>query len=94
MFAGFTTLLARTFLLERIADPRAGEALSVAVARSPDSGGVPAELASALEHARNKSELHTVATEQRLLRLLPAELASVLRARLARFAPNSSRLLH
>ncbi len=84
-------LLARAFLLERMRDPRAGEAFSVAAAQSPDAGAVPAGLAAALEHAVRKSEQHRLDTEQRLLHLLPPELAPGPRTRLARFASNSSR---
>jgi tetratricopeptide (TPR) repeat protein len=50
----FSSLLARAMLLERMGDPRCGEAFSRAVAQIPDDWEMPQAMAGAVEHARER----------------------------------------
>lgn len=87
----FGALLARSFLLERSGDARAGDAFSIAVAQAPSEESLPAAMAQALGYARRKSDEHRARTEQRLLSSLPVELEPTARSRAGRFASNSAR---
>ncbi len=88
----FSNLLVRAMLLERLGDSGADGAYRIAIARLPPEGEVPAQMARAVEHARSRAAAHESAVEHRLLSVIPATgLDKQERARLERFASNSSR---
>jgi len=87
----FSALLARAMLLERAGHPQAGAAFRKAVAQLPSGEDVPRALAPAVEHAKKRAAEHQAAVEQRLLTTLPASLTGAQRAKLERFASNTSR---
>jgi aspartyl/asparaginyl beta-hydroxylase (cupin superfamily) len=87
----FSALLARAMLLERTGDARAGDAFANALAQLPPELEVPKALAPAVEHARKRAGEHQSALEARLLQSLPSSLAQGERAKLERFASNTSR---
>ena len=84
-------LLAHAFLLERVGDPRAGEAFSIAAAQAPEASEVPPGLASAVERARQRSDEHQLRIETQLLRFIPEQLDASARSRLSRFGSNTAR---
>ena len=87
----FSSLLARAMLLERTADRRAAEAFANAVAQLPSDRDLPAAMASAVEHAKERASEYQATVERRLLDALPAGLDDEHRQRLERFASNTSR---
>ena len=87
----FSALLARAMLLERSGHPQAGAAFRKAVAQLPPGEDVPAGLVPAVEHAKKRAAEHQDALEQRLLKSLSSDLTPALRAKLERFASNTSR---
>ena len=87
----FSSLLSRAFLLEHSGDPRAGEAFAVAVAQAPAGESLPRSIASALDHARQRSAEHGAAVEQRLRNSIDARLPEAERRRIDRFISNISR---
>ncbi|HEU5284908.1 MAG TPA: aspartyl/asparaginyl beta-hydroxylase domain-containing protein [Sphingomicrobium sp.] len=87
----FSALLSRAFLLEGSGDPRAGEAFAVAVAQAPPDESLPKPVASALEHARQRSAEHGAAVERRLRDAVGMDLPAAERARVERFVANTAR---
>lgn len=87
----FSALLSRAFLLEGTGDPRAGEAFTVAVAQAPPDESLPKPVASALEHARQRSAEHGAAVERRLRDAVGMDLPAAERRRVERFISNSAR---
>jgi aspartyl/asparaginyl beta-hydroxylase (cupin superfamily) len=87
----FSILLSRAALLERSGDPRAGEAFAVAVAQAPPADSLPKPIATALDHARQRSAEHSAAVEQHLRGAVDTDLAPAERARVERFAANTAR---
>lgn len=87
----FSALLARAMLLERMGDPRSGEAFDRALSQQPDSASLPAFMQSAVAHARGRVEEHRSGVEQRLRQALPDGLSPAERRRTDRFISNSSR---
>jgi len=71
--------------------PQAGAEFGNALAQAPDDGELPAAIKSALAHARQKWSEHQQKVEQRLLKAIPADLASPQRAKVERFISNRSR---
>jgi len=87
----FSALLARAMLLERAGDARSGEAFSNAVAQLPPDSDVPAAMATAVEHAKERADRHRAAVERRLVDAIPSGLSQQQRMRVERFASNTSR---
>ncbi len=87
----FSALLARAMLLERMGDPRSGEAFDRALSQQPDDASLPPFMQSAVAHARGRVEQHRSATEERLREVLPAGLSPAERRRADRFITNTSR---
>jgi len=87
----FSALLSRALLLERLGDPRAGEAFGHALAQAPPEDRIPAAMAKAVDHARRKSSEHQGAVEARLGSAIPSNISATERRRLERFASNASR---
>jgi aspartyl/asparaginyl beta-hydroxylase (cupin superfamily) len=87
----FSALLARAMLLERAGHPQAGAAFRKAIAQLPPGEDVPPALAPAVEHAKRRAAGQQAALEERLLNALPPDLTVAQRARLERFASNTSR---
>src|SRR5579864_7381884 len=87
----FTALLSRAFLLERMRDPRSGEAFDHAIAQVPPDDRIPKPMRKAVVHARLKAAEHRALLESRLISAIPSELSGVERQRLERFASNASR---
>jgi aspartyl/asparaginyl beta-hydroxylase (cupin superfamily) len=87
----FTALLSRAMLLERLADPRAGEAFGHAVAQAPPEERVPPAMAKALEHARAKAAEHQAQMAARLASSIDVDLSPAERERVDRFVSNVAR---
>jgi aspartyl/asparaginyl beta-hydroxylase (cupin superfamily) len=87
----FSSLLSRAFLLEQSGDARAGEAFAVAVAQAPPADKLPRSVASALDHARQRSAEHAEAVEKRLQGSIDTNLPATERGRIDRFVSNISR---
>ena len=87
----FSALLSRALLLERLGDPRAGEAFSRAVAQVPPDDRIPAAMAKAVDHARRKTAEHQAAVEAQLAAAIPPTLSPAERQRAERFVSNASR---
>ena len=87
----FSALLSKAMILERSGDPRAGEAFAVAVAQAPPADSLPKAIATALDHARQRSAEHSAAVERHLRSAVGADLAPAERARVERFASNIAR---
>ena len=87
----FSALLARAFLLERAADPRAGDAFCNAIAQEPADDEVPPTMRGAVAHARQRSASHRAAIEAAMLAVVGDALDPDVRARVERFVSNSSR---
>ncbi|HVL79318.1 MAG TPA: aspartyl/asparaginyl beta-hydroxylase domain-containing protein [Sphingomicrobium sp.] len=88
----FSALLSRAFLLEKLNDPRAGEAFMIAVAQAPDDDqSLPPPVAAALERARGKSLAHKNKLAERLKSAVPVGLAPSEQRRVDRFVTNSAR---
>jgi aspartyl/asparaginyl beta-hydroxylase (cupin superfamily) len=87
----YSALLSRALLLEKMGSPQAGAEFGNALAQAPDDGELPAAIKSALAHARQKWSEHQQKVEQRLLKAIPADLASPQRAKVERFISNRSR---
>ena len=86
-----SALLARAFLLEKLGDPRSVEAFAVAAAQAPPDGFAAPAIAAMLDYARAKAAEHQSATEERLLKSVPADVSAAVRGRLERFVANTSR---
>ena len=87
----FSVLLHRALLLERLSDPRFGEAFGHALAQVPADDDVPPEMRSALEHARRGWSDHQQALERTLSNAVPDDLPPDERARIDRLITNVSR---
>ena len=87
----FSALLARAMLLERLSDPRSGEAFSNAIAQLPPDRELPEPIATAGEHARARAAEHREGIEKRLAKAIPDGLDPGQRRRLERLASNSAR---
>lgn len=87
----FSALLLRATLLDRLGDPRAGEAYGHALVQAPSEDRIPAAMAKAVDHARRKSEEHRLAVEARLQASIPSDLSAAERWRAERFVSNTSR---
>ena len=86
----FSALLARAFLLERAADPRAGDAFCNAIAQEPADEEVPPSMRGAVAHARQRGASHRAAIEAAMLKVVSETLDPGVRARVERFISNSS----
>jgi len=89
----FTALLLRASLLDRLDDPRAGEAWGQALAQRPDAA-LPAELIAAVAEAEKRHAAWLDAREQRLVAAMaPVEQVADAeeRRRIARFRSNALR---
>ncbi|HEX3422361.1 MAG TPA: aspartyl/asparaginyl beta-hydroxylase domain-containing protein [Sphingomicrobium sp.] len=87
----FSALLSRAMLLERLGDVRAGEAFVRSLAHAPADERIPAAMASAVAHARQRAAKHQADVEARLNSAIPAGLDRSERSRVERFVSNSSR---
>lgn len=87
----FSALLARAFLLERAADPCAGEAFCNAIAQVPADDEVPPSMRAAVARARQRSASHRAAIEAGMLEVVSETLDPDVRARVERFVSNSAR---
>ncbi len=86
----FSALLARAFLLERAADPRAGDAFCNAITQEPADDEVPPSMRGAVAHARQRSASHRAAMEAGMLAVVSETLDPDVRARVERFVSNSA----
>ncbi len=84
----FSSLLARAFLLEQSGDPRSTDAFCNAVAQQPPEGEIPPAMRDAVEHARQRSDTHQSAIEQRMRAAARNSLGS---PTVERFVTNASR---
>lgn len=91
----FTALLSRAFLLERLGDPRAGEAFGHAIAQEPPDDRIPAPMMTVVERARRMATDYQRQMEARLTLAIPSNLDDAQRRRIERFVSNAShRTLH
>jgi aspartyl/asparaginyl beta-hydroxylase (cupin superfamily) len=77
-------------LLERLGEPGAGEAFGHALAQAPPDERIPAAMAKAVEHARQKAAEHQAKVEARLGAAIPPDLTAPERRRMERFVSNAS----
>ena len=87
----FSALLSRGLLLERLGDPRAGEAFARAVAQAPPDERIPPAMRKAFDHARDKAAEQQASTDDRLTAAIPSGLTDSELERVKRFVSNTSR---
>jgi aspartyl/asparaginyl beta-hydroxylase (cupin superfamily) len=87
----FFALLSRAHLLDRLSDPRAGEAFAIAAFHAPPEDKLPPPLKQAVDQARQRSDAHQEQVEQRLRAAAPQSTGSHDGAEIQRFITNISR---